>query len=86
MESHLDKIAEGDFDKMSILKNFYEMFMPMLDDAKENMKKIQPVMLEETCPECGSQLVIRKSKYGEFVACSGFPKCKYIKKEEVSEN
>jgi len=30
--------------------------------------------------------VIRKSKYGEFVACSGFPKCKYIKKEEVSEN
>ena len=86
MESHLDKIAEGDYDKMAILKNFYDMFMPMLDDAKENMKKIQPVMLEETCPECGSQLVIRKSKYGEFVACSGFPKCRYIKKEEVSEN
>jgi DNA topoisomerase-1 len=47
------------------------------------MKKIQPVMLDETCPECGSQLVIRKSKYGEFVACSGFPKCRYIKKEET---
>jgi DNA topoisomerase-1 len=39
MESHLDKIAEGDFDKMSILKTFYDMFIPMLDDAKENMKK-----------------------------------------------
>ena len=86
MESHLDKIADGDFDKMRILKDFYEMFMPMLENAKVNMKKIQPVMLEELCPQCGSPLVIRKSKYGEFVACSGFPKCKYIKKEEVSEN
>lgn len=86
MESHLDKIAEGNYDKLNILKNFYEMFMPMLENAQTNMKKIQPVMLEAVCPECGSQLVIRKSKYGEFVACSGFPKCRYIKQEEVSEN
>ena len=83
MEANLDKVSEGNYDKLSILKTFYEMFMPMLDNAKVNMKKIQPVMLDETCPECGSQLVIRKSKYGEFVACSGFPKCRYIKKEET---
>lgn len=83
MEANLDKVSEGNYDKLSILKTFYEMFIPMLDNAKINMKKIQPVMLDETCPECGNQLVIRKSKYGEFVACSGFPKCRYIKKEEV---
>ena len=83
MEANLDKVSEGNHDKLNILKTFYEMFIPMLDNAKVNMKKIQPVMLEETCPECGSQLVIRKSKYGEFIACSGFPKCRYIKKDEV---
>ncbi|MGB0417620.1 MAG: DNA topoisomerase, partial [Acholeplasmataceae bacterium] len=86
MEANLDKVSEGNHDKQSILKTFYEMFMPMLEDAKVNMKKIQPVMLDETCPECGSQLVIRKSKYGEFVACSGFPKCRYIKKEETASD
>lgn len=83
MESNLDKVSEGNYDKLSILKTFYEMFIPMIENAKVNMKKIQPVMLDETCPECGSQLVIRKSKYGEFIACSGFPKCRYIKKEEA---
>ena len=36
----------------------------------------------EMCPECGSPLVIRKGKFGEFVACSNYPKCKYIKKEK----
>ena len=86
MEANLDKVSEGNHDKQSILKTFYEMFMPMLENAKVNMKKIQPVMLDETCPECGSQLVIRKSKYGEFVACSGFPKCRYIKKEETASD
>ena len=83
MESNLDKVSEGNYDKLSILKTFYEMFIPMIENAKVNMKKIQPVMLDETCPQCGSQLVIRKSKYGEFIACSGFPKCRYIKKEEA---
>ena len=83
MESNLDKVSEGNYDKLSILKTFYEMFIPMIENAKVNMKKIQPVMLDEKCPRCGSQLVIRKSKYGEFIACSGFPKCRYIKKEEA---
>ncbi|MBU4253615.1 MAG: topoisomerase DNA-binding C4 zinc finger domain-containing protein, partial [Acidobacteria bacterium] len=37
--------------------------------------------LEETCPECGSQMVERQGKFGAFVACSNYPECKYIKKE-----
>ena len=38
-----------------------------------------PVPLDETCPKCGMQLVLRNGQYGEFVSCSGYPKCKYIK-------
>jgi DNA topoisomerase-1 len=47
------------------------------------MEKVAPEETGETCPECGSPLVIRKGRYGEFVACSNYPTCKYIKKEEV---
>ena len=53
-----------------------------MDDALKNMEKKAPVQTGEVCPECGGDLVIRKGKFGEFVACSNYPKCKYIKKEE----
>ena len=46
------------------------------------MEKKEAEKTGETCPECGSDLVIRKGKYGEFTACSNYPTCKYIKKEE----
>ena len=59
--------------------------MPMLEDAQKNMEKIAPVEIGEECPECGSPLVIRRGRYGEFVACSGYPTCKYIKKEAKEE-
>ena len=40
-----------------------------------------PVQLEEPCPKCGKPLLQREGQYGEFVACSGYPKCKYVKQE-----
>ena len=46
------------------------------------MEKAKPQETGEVCPECGSPLVIRKGRYGEFTACSNYPTCKYIKKEE----
>ena len=46
------------------------------------MEKKAPEETGEKCPECGNPLVIRKGRYGEFVACSNYPECKYIKKEE----
>lgn len=48
------------------------------------MEKKGPEETGENCPECGSPLVIRKGKYGEFVACSNYPNCKYIKKVKRS--
>ena len=42
-----------------------------------------PVPLDENCPKCGSQLVLRNGQYGEFVSCSAYPKCKYIKQDTI---
>ena len=46
------------------------------------MEKKEAEKTGEVCPECGSDLVIRNGKYGKFTACSNYPTCKYIKKEE----
>ncbi len=42
-----------------------------------------PTPLDENCPKCGLQLVLRNGQYGEFVSCSGYPKCKYIKQNLI---
>jgi DNA topoisomerase I len=82
MEKKLDGIAEASESGVQIVSEFYHSFIPMIEHAQEHMKKIQPKMTDELCPKCGKPLVVRKSKYGEFVACSGFPKCRYIKGNE----
>jgi len=48
---------------------------------KQQQKPPQP--LDEKCPKCGEQLVLRNGQYGEFVSCSGYPKCKYIKQNTI---
>ncbi|MFH0854497.1 MAG: type I DNA topoisomerase, partial [bacterium] len=44
----------------------------------------EPKELEEKCPECGSPLTLRMGRFGQFIGCSNYPKCKYIKKQEKS--
>jgi DNA topoisomerase I len=78
----LDEIAEGNESGVELVSEFYHSFIPMVDDAQKNMVKIGPKLTDEICPKCGKPLVVRFSKYGEFLACSGFPKCKYIKKDQ----
>ena len=82
MEKDLDEIADQKITELEILRRFYDEFDPLLKKAFTEMEKAGPEETGETCPECGSPLVIRKGKYGEFVACSNYPKCKYIKKEQ----
>jgi len=82
MEDELDKIAEGNLVWNSVLEEFYKLFEPRVKDAFADMEKKAPVETGESCPECGSPLVVRKGKYGEFTACSNYPTCKFIKKEE----
>ncbi len=81
MESDLDKIAEGNVNWVEILKHFYDEFDPAVKNAFQEMPKKEAEKTGEDCPECGNPLVIRKGKYGEFTACSNYPKCKFIKSE-----
>jgi DNA topoisomerase-1 len=81
METVLDEIADGKQKGSHLISRFYNSFIPMVEVAEKDMKKIGPKETGELCPVCGKPLVIRKSRYGEFTACSGFPSCKYIKKD-----
>jgi DNA topoisomerase-1 len=78
MEDNLDKIANGEKDWVETLREFYEPFNALLN---KKYKEINGAgILEKTekkCPKCSSQLLIRVSKYGRFLACSNYPKCKY---------
>ncbi|MBE6151404.1 MAG: type I DNA topoisomerase [Firmicutes bacterium] len=82
MEKDLDDISDASKDEIELLHSFYDEFEPLIQKAFKEMDKKGPESTGETCPECGSDLVIRKGKYGEFVACGNYPECKYIKKEE----
>ncbi len=84
MEDDLDKIAEGNMEWNKLLSLFYQDFEPKVEVAFKNMEKKAPEETGELCPNCGSPLVIKQSKYGKFTACSNYPTCKYIKsnKEE----
>lgn len=87
MESDLDKIAEGNQVWYETLDRFYKDFEPSLKKAFDLLPKKEVKETGESCPECGKPLVIRKGKYGEFTACSGYPSCKYVKTEprEIEE-
>ncbi len=81
MENELDLIAEDKMDNVKVLRDFYDEFEPMVEDAFQKMEKKEAPKTGEICPECGGELVIRRGKYGEFVACSNYPTCKYVKKD-----
>ena len=81
MEDNLEKIKEGDASKVQLLSDFYTTFKKEYDYAKSNMEKVPEVETGENCPICGAPLVYRKSRYGQFIGCKNYPKCKYIKRE-----
>ncbi len=85
METELDEIADGDAEKTVVLTDFWNLFEPRVEAAFKEMEKKGPEETGEVCPECGSPLVIRNGKFGEFVACSNYPTCKYIKKDKEAE-
>ena len=80
MEDDLDKILEGTLNWVEVIREFYEPFEKTLKEAETGMEKIKKeIMTEEKCEKCGKQMMIRSGRFGDFLACSGYPQCKTIK-------
>ncbi|CAG9469521.1 DNA topoisomerase I [Campylobacter upsaliensis] len=88
LENTLDEIAENKADWQETLKEFYYPFMRKIEEGKSTIKSQKTfTKLDEKCPECGGELAVRKGRYGEFIACLAFPKCRYSRnlKEDNAE-
>lgn len=80
LEKRLDEIEEGKEQWQQILKDFYSDFKERLDEARENMEKVNmDIETDIKCDKCGRPMVIKHGRYGKFLACSGFPECKNTK-------
>ncbi|MFP6118281.1 type I DNA topoisomerase [Helicobacter pylori] len=83
LEEELDNIAQNKADYQQVLKDFYYPFMDKIEAGKKHI--ISQKVHEKTgqsCPKCGGELVKKNSRYGEFIACNNYPKCKYVKQTE----
>ncbi|HIE34736.1 MAG TPA: type I DNA topoisomerase [Campylobacterales bacterium] len=90
MEEELDEIAEAKKDWQKVLAQFYEPFISQIEKAKKELKSQKiAIPIGRKCPECGSELIKRNGRFGEFIACSAYPKCKYteqIEKEDAQKS
>lgn len=83
MEQNLDEVEEGKRKWVDIVQDFYASFEPVLNKASAEMKDLKKEREKPTgeqCPECGGALMIKEGRYGQFIACPNFPKCRYTKR------
>jgi DNA topoisomerase-1 len=81
MEEQLDSISRGESEMAPVLRQFYDLFEPQLQNAERTMEKVslEPEKTGELCPEDGGELVIKQGRYGRFVGCSNYPACRFTK-------
>jgi DNA topoisomerase-1 len=81
LEEELDQIEEGEQEWQKVVGDFYRPFAADLVLAEEKIVEVETPVVEigEACPQCGRPLVRKHGRYGEFIACSGFPECKYTR-------
>ncbi|MDD5226352.1 MAG: type I DNA topoisomerase [Candidatus Omnitrophica bacterium] len=81
MEEELDEIEEGKMEWVKVLKDFYGPFSEYLVRAQTEMKSVKqaPIPTDYKCGLCGKQVFIKFGRFGKFMACSGFPECKYTR-------
>ena len=84
MEEDLDEIAQKKKELIPVIREFYKPFEKNLKQKYEEVSKkdITEKPTEKTCPKCKAPLLIRIGRYGEFYACSKFPKCRYTESLE----
>ncbi len=88
MEENLDEIETGEKEFLQVAQEFYSSFKKALDDAHLKKAEIKDSLQEDTkekCPQCGRDLIIRWGRNGKFIACTGYPDCKYTKPLEEPE-
>ncbi len=78
MEERLDLVEEGELKYANLLKEFYGPFKKELDHATATIEKTHE-FIDEKCPECGQQMVVKWGRRGKFLSCSTFPACKFAK-------
>ena len=85
LEDELDEIADEKRDWVGVIKDFYTPFEKDLARATQLVERVKlpDQVTEEICPECGKPLVIKTGRYGKFLACSGYPDCKYTKSYQI---
>jgi len=85
MEEELDEIASEDRDWVQVIHDFYVPFEKDLQSASQHMEKVKlaDAPAGEDCPQCHRPLVVKVGRYGKFIACSGYPECKYTKPFQV---
>lgn len=81
MEQKLDKIEEGQADWVDVLNGFYPDFNATLQQAEDSIGKVELAdeVTDELCEQCGKNLVVKFGRYGKFLACPGFPDCRFTK-------
>ena len=83
MEKRLDSVEEGSTPWKNILREFYGDFGPSLQQAEKELEgiriKVPDEVSEEKCDLCGRNLVIKSGRFGRFLACPGYPDCKFTK-------
>ena len=83
MEERLDEIEGGKVEWKSVLKDFYKDFDAEMKKAESDLDgvkiKVPDVLSDEYCDVCGKQMVVKKGKFGYFLACPGFPECTFTK-------
>lgn len=82
MEAELDKIESGKKKFLQVVNDFYGPFNSALISADSKREEIRESLFESTgekCPSCGHDLIIRWGRNGKFMACSGYPECRYTK-------
>ncbi|EDN70550.1 DNA topoisomerase I [Beggiatoa sp. PS] len=81
LEDQLDEVSRGEQEWIPLMHRFWSQFKTLVDEKMQTVQKkdIAQETLDEKCPQCGSQLIIRLSKRGRFIGCSAFPNCKYTR-------
>jgi DNA topoisomerase-1 len=96
LEQTLDEIANGRQQRLSTLQMFWADLEPALDRAKEEMPTVTVELSKargakrpkseptgEACPECGGALVTRRGRFGDFIGCANYPRCKYTQRAQA---